>query len=189
MGFFNRSKQNENTEDNSQDTADSDSIPVNESENDHTDPPEPEPIDTHAFVEDMRRKSEEIALSIASRFAERMDGIVEPVYPPNETGTNTFFANPRAYSICNGSTKVILFVCPYKKYFQYSINSGSKLTPYEQSLKDTTERIYKMDIRWFNLSLKSDGSLSWNEFSDDVILGRYNYVKNFDFNIYKNCQW
>ena len=46
-----------------------------------------------------------------------------------------------------------------------------------------------MDIRWFNLSLKSDGSLSWNEFSDDVIWGRYNYVKNFDFNIYKNCQW
>lgn len=141
------------------------------------------------FVEDMRRKSEEIALSIASRFAERMDGIVEPVYPPNETGTNTFFANPRAYSICNGSTKVILFVCPYKKYFQYSIYSGSKLTPYEQSLKDTTEKIYKMDIRWFNLSLKSDGSLSWNEFSDDVIRGSYNYVKNFDFNIYKNCQW
>ena len=84
MGFFNRSKQNENTEDNSQDTADSDSSPVNESENDHTDPPEPEPIDTHAFVEDMRRKSEEIALSIASRFAERMDGIVERMTIPED---------------------------------------------------------------------------------------------------------
>ena len=162
MGFFNRNKQNKTAEDNSQDTADS--SPVNESENNHTEPSEPEPIDTQAFVEDMRRKSEEIALSIASRFAERMDGIVEPVYPPNETGTNTFFANPRAYS-------------------------GSKLTPYEQSLNDTTEKIYKMYIRWFNLSLKSDGSLSWNEFSDDVIWGSYNYVKNFDFNIYKNCQW
>lgn len=148
MGFFNRSKQNENTEDNSQDTTDRDNSPFDESENSHAEPPEPEPIDTHAFVEDMRRKSEEIALSVANRLAERMDGIVEPVYPPNETGTNTFFANPRAYSICNGSTKVILFVCPYKKYFQYSIYSGSKLTPYEQSLKDTTEKIYKMDIRW-----------------------------------------
>lgn len=179
MGIFSRNKQNKFTEDDPQITSD----------DSPTEPPEPEPIDTQAFVEDMRRKSEEIALSIASRFAERMDGIVEPVYPPNETGTNTFFANPRAYSICNGSTKVILFVCPYKKYFQYSIYSGSKLTPYEQSLKDTTEKIYKMDIRWFNLSLKSDGSLSWNEFSDDVIWGSYNYVKNFDFNIYKNCQW
>lgn len=37
MGFFNRNKQNKTAEDNSQDTADSDSIPVNESENDHTD--------------------------------------------------------------------------------------------------------------------------------------------------------
>lgn len=140
MGLFSRSKQNENTEDNSQDTADSDGSPVDDSENSHTKPSEPEPIDTHAFVEDMRRKSEEIALSIASRFAERMDGIVEPVYPPNETGTNTFFANPRAYSICNGSTKVILFVRPYQKYFQYSIISDSNLTPYQQSVKDTEKR-------------------------------------------------
>lgn len=147
MGFFNRNKQNKTTEDNSQDTADSDSSPVNESENDHTEPPEPEPIDTQAFVEDMRRKSEEIALSIASRFAKRMDGIVEPVYPPNETGTNTFFANPRAYSICNGSTKVILFVCPFKEDFRYDINFKLNLTPYQQSVSDTEGIVYKMDIK------------------------------------------
>ena len=101
MGLFRRNKQNEITEDDPQTTSD------NETEESPTEPPEPEPIDTHAFVEDMRRKSEEIALSIASRFAERMDGIVEPVYPPNETGTNTFFANPRAYSICNGYSTVV----------------------------------------------------------------------------------
>ena len=58
MGLFNRSKQNENTEDNSQDTADSDSISVDDPENSHAETPEPDPIDTHAFVEDMRRKSE-----------------------------------------------------------------------------------------------------------------------------------
>lgn len=143
---------------------------------------------TH-FVEDMRRKSEEIALSIASRFAERMDGIVEPVYPPNETGTNTFFANPRAYSICNGSTKVVLFVRPYEKNFRYDINSDSNLTPYQQSVRDTKQKIYKMDIRWFKLSLESDGSLSWNEFSNNVIWGSYNYVRNFEFGSYRNCQW
>lgn len=51
MGLFSRSKQNENTEDNSQDTADSDGSPVDDSENSNTKPPEPEPIDTHAFVE------------------------------------------------------------------------------------------------------------------------------------------
>ena len=170
MGFFNISKQNENTEDNSQDTTDRDNSPFDESENSHTEPPEPEPIDTHAFVEDMRRKSEEIVLSVANRLAERMDGIFEPVHQPSETGTITFFANPRAYSICNGSTEVILFVRPYKKYFHYSINSGSKLTPYQQSVSDTEGIVYKMDIKWFKLSLESDGSLSWNEFSDNIIL-------------------
>lgn len=183
MGLFRRNKQNEITEDDPQTTSD------NETEESPTEPPEPEPIDTHVFVEDMRRKSEEIALSVANRLAERMDGIVEPVYPPNETGTNTFFANPRAYSICNGSTKVILFVRPYQRDFQYSIKSGSNLTPYEQSVRDTKEKIYKMNIRWFKLSLESDGSLSWNEFSDNIIWGSYNYVRNFEFWRDRNCQW
>ena len=137
----------------------------------------------------MRRKSEEIALSVANRLAERMDGIIEPIHPPSETGATIFFANPRAYSICNGSTKVILFVSPYQKYFQYSIISDSNLTPYQQSVKDTEKKIYKMDIKWFKLSLESDGSLSWNEFSNNEIWGSYNYVKNFEFEIYRNCQW
>ena len=180
MGFFNRRKQNETTEDDSRDTVDNDSSSVNNSENSHAEPPEPEPIDTHTFVEDMRRKSEEIALSVANRFAERMDGIVDPVYPPSETGTTTFFANPRAYSICNG---------PYEKNVRYDINSDSNLTPYQQSVRDTKQKIYKMDIRWFKLSLESDGSLSWNEFSNNVIWGSYNYVRNFEFGSYRNCQW
>jgi len=189
MGFFNRSKQNENTEDNSQDTTDRDNSPFDESENSHAEPPEPEPIDTHAFVEDMRRKSEEIALSVANRLAERMDGIVEPVHPPSETGTTTFFANPRAYSICNGSTKVILFVCPFEKNFEYDTNSNLNLTPYQQSVRDTEEKEYKLDIKWFELSLESDGSLSWNEFSKNVIWGNYNLVSNYKFARFRNCQW
>ena len=189
MGFFNRNKQNKTAEDNSQDTADSDSSPVNESENDHTEPPEPEPIYTQAFVEDMRRKSEEIAWNVANRLAERMDGIVEPVHPPSETGTTTFFANPRAYSICNGSTKVVLFVRPYENDFEYDTNPNLNLAPYQQSVRDTKQKIYKMDIRWFKLSLESDGSLSWNEFSDNVIWGSYNSVRNFKFWYYRNCQW
>lgn len=179
MGIFSRNKQNKFTEDDPQITSD----------DSPTEPPEPEPIDTHAFVEDMRRKSEEIALSVANRLAERMDGIVEPVHPPSETGTTTFFANPRAYSICNGSTKIVLFVRPYQRDFQYSIISGSNLTPYQQSVKDTEKKIYKMNIRWFKLSLESDGSLSWNEFSNNEIWGSYNYVKNFKFEIYRNCHW
>ena len=189
MGFFNRSKQNENTEENSQDTTDRDNSPFDESENSHAEPPEPEPIDTHAFVEDMRRKSEEIALSVANRLAERMDGIIEPIHPPSETGTNTFFGNPRAYSICNGSTKVILFVRPFKEDFRYDINFKLNLTPYQQSVSDTEGIVYKMDIKWFKLSLESDGSLSCNEFSNNGIWGSYNYVRNFGFWYYRNCQW
>lgn len=189
MGLFNRSKQDEITEDNSQDTTDNDSSPVDDSENSHTESTEPEPINTHAFVEDMRRKSEEIALSVANRLAERMDGIVEPVHPPNETGTSTFFASPRAYSICNGSTKVILFVRPFESNFEYDINPNLKLTPYEQSLRDTEEKRYKLDIRWFELSLGSDGSLSWSDFSNYIIEGDYNTVKNFEFCRLRECQW
>lgn len=189
MGFFSRRKQKETKEDDSRDTVDNDSSSVDDSENSHAEPPEPEPIDTHAFVEDMRRKSEEIALGVANRLAERMDGIVEPIHPSSETGTTTFFANPRAYSICNGSTKVVLFVRPYEKNFRYDINSDSNLTPYQQSVRDTKQKIYKMDIRWFKLSLESDGSLSWNEFSNNVIWGSYNYVRNFEFGSYRNCQW
>lgn len=189
MGFFNKRKQNENIEDNSQDTADRDGSPADESENSHAEPPEPEPIDTHAFVEDMRRKSEEIALSVANRIAERMDGIVEPIHPPSETGTNTFFANPRAYSICNGSTKVVLFVCPFERDFEYDTNSQLNLTPYQQSVRDTEEKVYKLDIRWFKLSLESDGSLSWNEFSNNIIKGDYDSVKNYKFTSFREGQW
>ncbi len=189
MGLFNRKKQNNTAEDSSQDATDSDSSPVDDSENSHTEPPEPDPIDTHAFVEDMRRKSEEIALSVANRLAERMDGIVEPVHPPSETGTTTFFANPRAYSICNGSTKVVLFVRPFEKDFEYDTNSNLNLTPYQQSVRDTEEKEYKLDIKWFELSLESDGSLSWNEFSNNVIWGNYDYIRKFEFARLRNCQW
>lgn len=189
MGLFSRNKQNENTEDNSQDAKDSDNNPVDDSENSHAEPPEPEPIDTHTFVEDMRRKSEEIALSVANRLAERMDGIVEPVHPPSEIGTTTFFANPRAYSICNGSTKVVIFVRPFENNFEYYTNSNLNLTPYQQSVRDTEEKAYKLDIKWFKLSLELDGSLSWNEFSNNEILGDYNYVSHFEFARFRNCQW
>lgn len=189
MGLFSRSKQNENTEDNSQDTADSDGSPVDDSENSHTKPSEPEPIDTHAFVEDMRRKSEEIALSIASRFAERMDGIVEPIYHPNKTNRDISFTNHRAYSISNGYTKVVLFVRPFEDSFEYDTNPQLNLTPYQQSVRDTEEKMYKLNIRWFELSLGSDGSLSWDEFSNNTIKGDYDTVKNFRFTRFRNCQW
>lgn len=189
MGFFNRSKQNENTEDNSQDTTDRDNSPFDESENSHAEPPEPEPIDTHAFVEDMRRKSEEIALSVANRLAERMDGIIEPIHPPSETGTNTFFGNPRAYSICNGSTKVILFVRPFDEFFQYDTNSDLKLTSYQQSVRDTKHKKYKLSIKWFNLLIGDDGLLSWFKLTQRVVKGEYKFVKNFEFSQSEDCQW
>jgi hypothetical protein len=189
MGLFNRSKQNENTEDNSQDTTESDSSTVNESESSHTEPSDLEPIDTHAFVEDMRRKSEEIALGVANRLAERMDGIVEPVHPPSETGTTTFFANPRAYSICNGSTKVVLFVRPFDEFFQYDTNSDLKLTSYQQSVRDTKHKKYKLSIKWFNLLIGDDGLLSWFKLTQRVVKGEYKFVKNFEFSQSKECQW
>lgn len=187
MVLFSRNKQNETIEDNSQDTT-SEGF-VNESENNHTESPEPEPIDTHAFVEDMRRKSEEIALSVANRLAERMDGIIEPIHPPNETGVITFFANPRAYSICNGSTKVVLFVRPFEDEFEYDINSDFKFTPYYQSVRDTKNKKYKLTIKWFRLFIGEDGLFSWFKFSQKVIKGEYEFVKNFEFSEFKECQW
>ena len=182
MGFLSRSKQNKPA---------GDDLSIDESEKVHAEPPEPEPepIDTHAFVEDMRRKSEEIAMSVANRLAERMDGIVNPVHPPNETGTIAFFANPRAYSICNGSTKVILFVRPFENDFEYDMNPDLKLTPYQQSVRDTEEKMYKLDIKWFRMSLELGGSLSWNEFSNNIIKGDYDTVKNYKFTSFRECQW